>query len=120
MATTYSRSTQVMRVPQSSTAAVATVRFHDEDGNVRDLSSATGSLLFHCSTEDGTAITTNGAASFTSDGTDGKVSYNLTGTELDTIRNLRCEFEVQGVDGGSENLVSEMFMLMVTERARGS
>jgi hypothetical protein len=119
MATTYSKAKQVMRVPQGSTAAVATCRFHKKNGDARNLSTATGSLLFHCSTEDGTAVTTNGAAFFKTDGSDGLVSYSLTATELDTIRNLRCEFEVQGVDGGVENLIGDMFMLMVLERARG-
>lgn len=116
MATSYPRASQVIRVPKDSTNATVTVRFHDEYGQPRDLSGATGSILFHASTEGGTAVTTNASAAFASDGSDGKVTFSLTSTEVGTARNLRCEFEVQGV--GSENLISEMFLLMVTERAK--
>ena len=116
MATSYSRATQVVRIPKDSENAIVTVRFLKDDGDVRDISGATGALLFHASTESGTAVTTNGAASFTTDGTDGKLSFPLTATEVGTVRNLRCEFEAQGVDG--ENVISEMFMVMITERAK--
>ena len=116
MATSYSRATQVIRVPKDSENAVVTVRFLTEDGEVRDISGATGSLLFHASTEGGAAVTTNGSAYYTTDGSDGKLSFDLTTTEVGTARNLRCEFEAQGISG--ENVISEMFMLMITERAK--
>jgi len=116
MSTSYPIARQVVRVPQDSTTATVTVKFHNANGTVRDLSGATGSKYFHASTEDGVNVTRDAAATFSTDGTDGQVVYSLTPAEVGTVQNLRCEFEVQGL--ASENIVSEMFTLMVLERAR--
>ena len=116
MSQSYPAARQVVRVPVGSTATNVTVTFHNEDGTVRDLSGATGDKLFHASTEAAVAVTTGGTAAFVTDGSDGQVTFPLTSTEAGTKRNLRCEFEVQGLSG--KNIVSELFTLMLTERAK--
>ncbi len=116
MSLSHAFSPPVVRVPQDSTATVLRVTFHDEDGAIVDLSSATGAKLFHASTIDGTAVTTDGAAVFTTDGSDGQVQYQLTSAEVGIVRDLRCEFEIQGYNGG--NLISEEIILRVVERAK--
>lgn len=112
---THSRAAAVVRVPKDSTATVLVCTFVDQSGTALDLSGATGSKYFHASTEDATSVTYQGAAAFTTDGSDGKVQFALTSTEVGTVRTLRCEFEVQGYNGG--NLVGEMILLVVVERA---
>jgi hypothetical protein len=112
---THSRAAAVVRVPQDSTATVLRATFVDENGDALDLSGATGSKYFHASTQAGVQVTYQGAATFTTDGSDGKVQFALTSTEVGTIRTLRCEFEVQGYSGG--NLVGEMFLLKIINRA---
>jgi len=112
---THNRARTVVRVPQDATATIIRATIVDEDGTAIDLSSATGSSYFHASTQDGTNVRYQGAASYTTDGTDGQVEYALTATEVGTVRKLRCEFEVQGYGGG--NLISEMFYIKVIERA---
>lgn len=108
----------ILRVPKDNTGTVIIGRFKDDSGNIIDLSAATGDKLFHCSQRDGSAVTTDGAASFTTDGTDGKVQFTLTATEVGTVQELRCEFEVQGLSGG--NRISEQFILKIIERAKGA
>ncbi len=112
---THSKVAAVVRVPKDSTATIVRATFVDESGSAIDLSGATGSKYFHASTQVGASVTYQGAASFYTDGTDGKVQFTLTATEVGTIRTLRCEFEVQGYGGG--NLIGEMFLLQVVERA---
>lgn len=116
MPLTNHRASQVVHVTKDSTATILRVTFKDDNGAVINLSGAAGPLYFHASTLDGTAITTNGVAAFTGTGTDGRVQFTLTANEVGTLRSMRAEFEVQNYSGG--NLISEMFILRVIERAK--
>lgn len=113
---TNSKAPRTIVVPKDSigVAVVATVR--DDAGAVVDLSGATGSLLFHSSTLEGVAVRTDAVATFTTDGTDGKIQFALAALDVATVRSLRCEFEVQGLAG--VNLITDQFVLKIVARAK--
>jgi hypothetical protein len=112
---THSQSRPTVRVTKDATATIIRATIVDEDGDAINLSGASGSKYFHCSTQAGASVTYQGAASFTTDGTDGKVQFQLTSTEVSTEQRLNCEFEVQGYSGG--NLITELFFIVVEGRA---
>ena len=105
----------VLRLPEDCTGSILRVTYKD-GSSVIDLSVATGSIYFHAKDENGTAVTTDGTASFFTDGTDGIVQHTLVSGEVGTVRRIFCEYEVQGYNGG--NLISEMFVLDVIDRAK--
>ena len=107
----------VVRVPKDSTSTALVATFK-EDGVALDLSSASGSKYFHAKTRDSAEVTSDGAASWVTDGSDGQVTFALTATEVGTVRDIYCEFEVQGYSGG--NLVSYPFILRVSARAKAA
>jgi len=104
-------------VPQGSTATVLRHTLK-QDGVALDLSGATGSLYFHASDESGTAVVTDGAASWVTDGSDGVIEFQLTGAVVDTVGDVICEWEVQGYNGG--NLKSYPFKLRILPSAKGA
>jgi hypothetical protein len=111
---TNPRAVPVLKVPLNATnrTIVATIK---DGSSVVDLSGA-ATKLFHARTDMGVAVTTSGAATFVTDGTDGKVQFVLTATELGTARDLYCEFEFTAMANGDD--ISEMFILRVLERAK--
>lgn len=112
---THSKARAIARVVKDSTATILRATVVGDDGSALGLSSATGSLYFHASTQDRTSVAYQEAATWTTDGSDGKIEFALTSNEVGTERTLRCEFEIQGYSGG--NLVTEMFLLKIIERA---
>jgi len=105
-------------LPVGSTATIVDMVIEDDDGAAIDLSGATGDVLFNAITAppDPTQVTDNAAAGFRNDGSDGLVSFQLTNNEASEERELWCDFEVQGINGG--NLVSYRFVLDFIGRAR--
>ena len=111
---TNPRAVPVVKVPKDATnrTLVATIK----DGNaVVDISGA-ATKLFHARDDMGVAVTTSGVATFVTDGTDGKIKFVLTATELGTARDLACEFEFTGMANGDD--ITEMFILRVLDRAK--
>lgn len=110
MSATYPNSRQVRRIAVGSLATL-TMTARNQDGTVKDLSA--GSTVYFHASHDGTAVMTNGVAAFVTDGSDGQVTYTLTSTEADTVRELLCEFEVLEI-----GWISEAFTLQVCRRAK--
>lgn len=108
----------VFEIPEDSTSAILRHTI-TSDGAADDLSAASGDLLFHAKDEDGAAVATDQVAAWFTDGSDGKIQFAMT--TLPAIvnggaRDLICEFEVQGFNGG--NLITKAFILRVTKRAK--
>lgn len=112
---THNKKQPVARVPVGSTSTVLRGTIVNASGTAIDLSGATGAKYFHSSTQAGGSLTYQGVASFTTDGTDGKVQFQLTAQEVGSKGSVRAEFEIQGYNGG--NLVTEVFLIQATERA---
>lgn len=110
MSTTYPIARQVRRIPVGSLETI-TMTARQADGTAKDLSA--GSTVYFHASHDGSAVTTNGVASFVTDGSDGKLQFTLTSTEANTVRELLCEFEVVEL-----NWISEPFTLQVNRRAK--
>ena len=118
MSQDYNRSLPVFNVPEDSTGSVLEVTIVSDRSAV-DLSVATGDKYFHARTKDGAAVVTDLAATFTGDGTDGKIRAGMTAVIVESgPRDLICEFEIQGYAGG--NLVSDSFILRIRPRAKVS
>lgn len=102
-------------VPKDSTASVLrhTVKDH---GSVLDLSSATGPLLFNAKDSEGVEVVTGLAAAFATDGSDGVIQVQLTSALVGTVRDVTCEWEIQGYNGGV--LKSFPFTLRVLPSAK--
>ena len=97
-------------VPKDSTGTIieATIT---QDGSAVDLSGATGDKLFYAKNLDEVQIVNGGTASFTTDGSEGKVQFQATTALVETLRDLICHFEVQGYNTG--NLISYPFKLHI-------
>lgn len=115
MSRELSAAMKVVEIPVESTASIFVARFMS-GGSAVDLSSATGSKLFCARTRSGTAVVTDGVASFTTDGSDGKVQFPLA-LLVTEVRDLIVDVEVQGLSGN--NLVCRSFILRVIPRAKG-
>ena len=111
------RTMPIVDVVKDSTATLLVITIVDENGNALDVSGGS-SVLFHCSTIDGVSVRANGVGGYVTDGTNGQVKYQLTSTEVTTVRRMFAEFEVQGLTAG--NLITETFLLNVRNRAKVS
>lgn len=107
----------IFEVPKDSTATVLRMTLK-KDGSALDLSSATGNKYFHAKTIGGTAVVTDLAATWTTDGSDGQIQITLTSALVGTVRDVICEWEVQGYNGGNQK--SKPFILRVLPGAKGS
>ena len=116
MSREQSRAMTVKEIPEGSTGATLQYTFVTA-GVADDLSSATGSLFFHASTVDGVDVVTEHFSEWDTDGSDGVIK---TAMHVDIVNNgardLYCEFEVQGFNGG--NLISYTFILRILKRAK--
>lgn len=118
MSQEYFQSMPVFEIPEDSTAAILRHTI-TSDGVADDLSSASGDKLFYATDEDGVAVVSAIASAFFTDGSDGKVQVQMsaaTAVVTNGPRDLICEFEIQGFNGG--NLVTKPFILRVTKRAK--
>lgn len=106
---------KIIEVPKGSTGTIVEVEYR-EANLAKNYQAASGSLYFHARTQDGTAVTTDGVATWTTNGSDGKIRRALSAAEVSAIRDLICEFEIQGWNGG--NLVQPAMILRVTDRAK--
>ena len=113
----FQRAMQVTEIPQGSTASWLEYTFKT-DGVADDLSSASGSLYFSAKTPSGDAVVVDQSASWTTDGSDGKIRTQMNATLVNSARDLYYEFEVQGFGGG--NLISKIEILRITPRAKVS
>lgn len=115
MSDEFYSSLPVIVVPVGSTSSV--IEFHaTEDDADLDLSSATGDLLFYAKTFGETQVVDGATATWTTDGSDGKVRITSTSELVGTIRDMICDFEVQGY--GSGNLILGPFILRVAGRGK--
>ncbi len=107
----------VVEVPQASTATVLE-RTLVHNGSAQDLSTATGDLLYNAKLRDGTAVITDGVATWTTDGSDGKIRFTLPASLVAANVTHIVSFEVQGYNSG--NLVSRPFILRSVPTGKGS
>lgn len=107
----------IVEVPQGSTATVfeRTLVFN---GSALDLSSASGDLLYNAKLRDGTAVITDGVATWSDDGSDGKIRFTLTAALVAANAVHIVSFEVQGYNSG--NLVSRPLILRSVPTGRGA
>lgn len=114
--TTESRAAfRVIEVPQGSTGAFLILTLKD-DGAAVDVSAAT-TVRYCAKTIGGTAVATDVAAAFYTDGTDGRVKVALTSDLVGTVRDLLFHVEALPINGGT--LVSETAILRPLPNARG-
>ena len=107
----------VVEVPVGSTGTVLE-RTLVHEGSAIDLSSASGSLFYNGKTKGGTAVVTDGVATFSTDGTDGKVRFTLPASLVGSVGDHIVSFEQQGYNSG--NLVSFPFILRALPTGKGS
>lgn len=105
----------VVEVPQDAVGAILRVTCVTRSGAVQPVDGGSD-VLFHCSTPEGVAVTTDGVGAYATDGSDGDLDFVLTANEVSEPRDLWCEFEVQGLPTGTR--ITRVFILRVTRRAR--
>ena len=111
------RTMPVQEVPIGSTGTVLERTIVD-DGSAVDLSGATGSVTYSAKTIGGTAIATDTAAAFTSDGSDGKVRFTLTSALVGAQGDKIITFKVGGYNSG--DLITYPFILRPIYTGEGS
>lgn len=90
---------------------VITITFKDEDGTLQDVSSFTTKKVFSRS-PDGRKIVTS-TAGFTSDGTDGKITYSYANGDIDRDGVWKAQAEL---NNGTAVVYSHVFDVVVEER----
>ena len=115
MSTEYFRTMPVIEVPKDSTGTIleGTVT---QNGVAVDLSGATGAKLFYCKDLNEVQIVDGGTASFTTDGTNGKVEFQLTSVVVGTIRELIAHFEIRKYNTG--NLITYPMILRIIQTGK--
>jgi len=111
------RTMPVVEVPIGSTGTILERTLVD-DGAAVDLSGATGSITYSAKDIEGTAIVTDAAAAFSTDGSDGKVRFTLTAALVGAQGDKIITFTVGGYNSG--NLVSYPFILRPIYTGEGS
>lgn len=104
----------VYTVIQDSTAVVLQHTLK-ENGVAADLSAAAGTLYLHVKDQEDANVATL-TASWSTDGSDGLIEVQLTTGVVGTVRDLICNWEVQGY--GSGNLHADPFILRVLPNAK--
>lgn len=103
----------VVSVGSTATEIELTVK---EDGVPKNLSAATGPLLWHSKRRDGTGVVQSGVAAWRTNGSDGVIYHQVTAAEVASVGELLVEFEVQGFNGG--NLVLPILLMKIADRAK--
>ena len=93
------RAMDVIEIPKGSTGSVLVLTLK-RDGVAPDFSAASG-VQYSAKTLSGAAVATDVAASWYTDGTDGKVAITLTSALAGTVRSLMFHVELTGFNGGS-------------------
>ena len=106
-------------VPKGSEAAILTATLYGADGQPKNLTGSDSAVVY---VKDGSNNQiTNGAPATILDQTTnrGEVQYQLTATEVASVRKLYADFRIINLNGaGNGNLVSEMYLLNVRDGAK--
>lgn len=107
----------IYHIMEGSTASKITHTLK-EDGVAVDLSAAAGNLYLQVRDSSHTAVETNLAASWVTDGSDGQIEVRATANMVSQPRDLKCNWEINGYDGFT--LVTFPFILRVVPSAKVS